>query len=152
MIQDFSGHFWDRVAIGDEAACWPWIAALDGYGYGSTFVPDRLALVGLIRVEKAHRVAWHLSHGPIPEGLQVLHRCDHPACCNPAHLFLGTHADNMADKATKGRSRYPFRRQPSGAPLPRRVPRQTPPSGLPFFFAGVAALLAREEAAARRAA
>lgn len=51
-----------------------------------------------------HRAAWELAHGPIPDGLFVLHRCDTPACCEPAHLFLGTQADNMLDKSAKGRA------------------------------------------------
>ena len=50
----------------------------------------------------AHRLAWEAANGPVPSGLHVLHRCDVPACINANHLFLGTHADNMADRARKG--------------------------------------------------
>ena len=51
----------------------------------------------------AHRVTWQLTNGEIADGLFVLHKCDNPGCCNPGHLFLGTHAANMADKVAKGR-------------------------------------------------
>ena len=52
----------------------------------------------------AHRAAWELAHGPIPEGLFVCHHCDNPPCCNVDHLFLGTAADNNHDRARKGRT------------------------------------------------
>lgn len=52
----------------------------------------------------AHRLAWEEAFGLIPAGMHVLHRCDNPPCINPAHLFLGTNADNIADKVSKGRS------------------------------------------------
>ncbi len=56
----------------------------------------------------AHRMAWEECIGPIPEGMQVLHRCDKPACVNPEHLFLGTNKDNVADRVRKGRSSRRF--------------------------------------------
>ncbi len=55
---------------------------------------------------RVHRFVWELINGPIPRGLGVLHTCDTPACYEPTHLFLGTQADNMADKCHKGRQRH----------------------------------------------
>jgi hypothetical protein len=81
--------------------CWMWTRSRDDRGYG-----DGYGYFGVKRkVRKAHRVAWVLTCGPIPDDTpHVLHHCDHPSCCNPSHLFLGTHAQNMADMAAKGRS------------------------------------------------
>jgi len=52
---------------------------------------------------KAHQIAWVSANGPIPDGLNVLHRCDNPPCCRPEHLFLGTQKDNVRDCMAKGR-------------------------------------------------
>lgn len=87
--------FWARVQRGAPDACWPWQAFKDTTGYGK--------VGGHGRVWRAHRVAYAFTHGE-PGALSVLHRCDNPSCCNPAHLFLGTQADNMRDMAVKGRS------------------------------------------------
>ncbi len=73
---------------------WPKAKDRDGYGVASWRG----------RYVRAHRLAWQQTNGSIPEGLLVLHRCDNPPCCNPDHLWLGTHADNQADKKAKGRA------------------------------------------------
>lgn len=87
------------VKTGRKATdCWRW----DGYtgqkGYGYVRVGGRAGVLKL-----AHRLAWELQYGPIPEGLWVLHRCDVPRCVRPGHLFLGTPADNNWDMSRKGR-------------------------------------------------
>jgi hypothetical protein len=89
-------RFWSRVAVQDPMGCWVWQGGTcEGYGM--------LRTEGSV-VDRAHRVSWRLTHGSIPDGLCVLHRCDNPPCVNPAHLFLGTRADNNEDKKRKGRS------------------------------------------------
>lgn len=88
------GRFFSKVAKSD--GCWLWIGRRDGRGYGI------FAIVGA-STRAAHRHSWEMVNGPIPDGFEVCHRCDTPACVNPAHLFLGTHRVNVADAAMKGR-------------------------------------------------
>ena len=77
--------------------CIEWTNYKNKLGYGVMFRSGRTLL--------AHRHAWSQANGPVPDGMYVLHRCDNPGCINTAHLFLGTHADNMTDMANKGRHR-----------------------------------------------
>ena len=80
-----------------EGDCSVWTSERDKKGYGLIYRPGAPRL-------RAHRAAWELANGPIPDGLFVLHACDNPPCCNTAHLFLGTKADNNADMYSKGRA------------------------------------------------
>lgn len=85
--------FWRHVTI--TSGCWLWTDHTIAGGYGRFQSNHRRVL--------AHRFAWETAGGPVPDGMDVLHKCDTPACVNPAHLFLGTHQQNMADRDTKGR-------------------------------------------------
>ncbi len=97
-------RFWDKVAIGAADECWEWQGYRDRAGYGHVGIGSRVD--GTKRTVPAHRLAWELTHGPIPEGIKVRHLvCDNPPCCNPAHLALGTQAENVADMIAKGRKR-----------------------------------------------
>ena len=78
--------------------CWEWTGARSS-GYGELAMPGTYPA-------KAHQLAWEAANGPVPDGLWVLHRCDNPPCVNPAHLYVGTHADNMRDMRERGRHWY----------------------------------------------
>lgn len=88
--------FWRHVDLGNVSACWPWNGARYKAGYGR---------IRRGKVQRAaHREAFAIAFGQdVPANLAVCHRCDNPPCCNPAHLFVGTIADNNHDRHAKGR-------------------------------------------------
>ncbi|WP_188969342.1 HNH endonuclease signature motif containing protein [Deinococcus aerolatus] len=91
-------RFWAQVRRGAEAECWLWAGGTGNSGYG-------LFRLGPRKVG-AHRVAWMLTHGELPpSALHVCHTCDTPLCVCPAHLFLGSHRENMRDATVKGRKK-----------------------------------------------
>ncbi len=75
--------------------CWEWTAGRVSAGYGTMWLQGKM--------RRANRIAYFLKTGKWPALLHVLHSCDNPACCNPAHLRLGTHNDNMTDMSARGR-------------------------------------------------
>jgi hypothetical protein len=94
-----SRRFDSKVSRTDS--CWWWRGAKKPSGYGNFYMDGKYL--------SAHRASWMLHRGPIPDGMNVLHRCDIPSCVNPDHLFLGSHKENFKDMMRKGRAR--------GAPL-----------------------------------
>ena len=98
-------RLWKKVVVLGPDDCWEWRGWRDdrggsAMGYGRIHVFDEWGKTHNVPV---HRVAWMLTYGAIPEGLDVLHQCDNPPCCNPSHLFLGTDVDNAADRSAKDR-------------------------------------------------
>lgn len=84
------GERFERFVV-RSAECWGWAGTKNNHGYGK---------LGKLY---AHRVSYERLFGPIPAGMEILHRCDNPPCTNPSHLMVGTHADNMADWRAKRR-------------------------------------------------
>lgn len=94
-IPDKSNPHYDGIG-----RCWQWTGPTNWGGYGIIYHERR--------TQVAHRVMWKIIHGPIPPGIQVLHRCDNPACINPSHLWLGSNRDNVSDRHAKGRDGAAF--------------------------------------------
>jgi hypothetical protein len=85
--------FWSKVDRSGD--CWIWTGTRMHQGYG--------VVIRNYKRLYAHRVAFEIAYGPIPDGMDILHRCDNPPCVRPEHLDIGTHTDNMRDASRKGR-------------------------------------------------
>lgn len=99
-IANLNSRFWERFwnRVDKTGDCWNWMGSLNLSGYGQ---------VKLLRKAKmCHRITFEVTFGPIPEGMQVCHRCDNPRCVRPEHLFLGTPKNNVDDCISKNRRRY----------------------------------------------
>jgi len=89
-------RFWAKVDKRGATDCWEWRGSKAGKGYGQIWEGGRNLY--------AHRISWELANGPIPAGKFVCHHCDNPSCVNPAHLWIGSNADNMRDMIAKDRA------------------------------------------------
>jgi len=87
---DINKSFWVKVDIKNQTECWPWTMPVNDAGYGRFVIHQNEYL--------AHRIAWKLTNGEIPDGKIICHKCDNKPCCNPDHLYCGTYSDNMADR------------------------------------------------------
>ena len=97
-------RFEAKINRSKDNDCWEWTGALNGSGYGSFCYNGKTT--------NAHRVSWLIHNGSIPKGeghhgTCVLHKCDNRKCVNPDHLFLGSNADNIKDRESKGRGVMP---------------------------------------------
>lgn len=98
VLTPIEDRLWAKVKKTDK--CWIWLGSKSGkYQHGEIGIGRRKD-----GKAKTHRVSYEITYGKIPDGLQVLHKCDNGLCVRPDHLFLGTQKDNMIDCSTKGRS------------------------------------------------
>lgn len=111
-MKNIEHKFMTKIAAASAEDCWLWLGYRDKRGRG--------IMRAFGKPMYASRVSYILTHGSIPEGLYVLHKCDNPSCVNPNHLFLGSQQDNMQDMANKKRStlgdRNPTRLYPERVP------------------------------------
>lgn len=94
--EDIIAKHSDKFSAEPMSGCWLWTAASDKHGYGMLWNGKRM--------DRAHRMFYVESSGKNIDGFSILHDCDNPACVNPAHLHIGTQAENMKEKAQRGRS------------------------------------------------
>src|SRR6187455_1405138 len=98
-VWDAVATLWAGYRVNPDTNCWEWTGHKLPKGYG------RIGKDG--KLYQTHRLAYELARGPIPQGMHVCHHCDNPSCINPDHLFVGTNADNHADKIAKDRQAKP---------------------------------------------
>jgi hypothetical protein len=96
LVQCDKDRFWRSVVKSDDRGCWTWTGCVHDFGYG------RISIGG--SPIAAHRYSWILHFGEIPDGMQVLHKCDNPPCVRPDHLYLGVDQDNANDRVARGRT------------------------------------------------
>lgn len=103
VLQALTERFWAKVQKGEPDSCWLWTGACYLSGYGKLYAGR---VDGKMLAHYAHRLSWELDHGhPVPDAGKILHRCDNPPCVNPAHLYLGTPADNARDRGERRRGK-----------------------------------------------
>jgi hypothetical protein len=92
-MANLEDRFWKKVDIKGPDDCWEWNASKSSNGYGC-FKYNTKTL-------HSHRVSYEIANSSIPEGKMILHKCDNKGCCNPNHLYAGTHSDNIIDSMTR---------------------------------------------------